>query len=54
MNSLALVVFLGKLLIPQEFRIHTFGTDKSSTLDLFDAIAMRLGRVVVCTRVLLL
>ena len=54
MNTLRIVVFLGKFLISQKFRVHSSGRNKLASLGLFDAIGMGLVGVVVCTGVLLL
>jgi hypothetical protein len=54
MNTLGLVVFLGKLLIPQKLGVHASGRHELGSLGLFDAIGMGLVRVIVRTRVLLL
>lgn len=48
------IIFLAEFLVPQEFRVHSFGGNKLGTLLLFDTIGVCLGCVVVLTGVLLL
>lgn len=52
MFPLAPIVLFGKLLIPEELWVHTFGAHISLTLGLLDAICMGLVRIVVGASVL--
>jgi len=54
MLSLGPIVFLGKLLVSEKFGVHAFGAHVLASLCLFDAVGMRLLRVVVSASVLLL
>jgi len=54
MDALWSIVLLGKLLVSQEFRIHTPGRHILSALFLLDSVGMSLVGAVVCASVLLL
>jgi hypothetical protein len=52
MNTLGVVVFLGKFLVSQELGVHSSCRNMLGSLGLFDAIGMDLLRIVVSARII--
>ena len=53
-DTLGIIVFLGKLLVSQKLGVHSSGRNILGTLLLLNSIGMCLVRIVVRTRILLL